>query len=98
MLDFSENSVLKVYHGGAIHLIPVKSIRTVQIDGEQTMSYDGDFFISATITLQDGTRKIASGGSDANLCFISINNSIAGKAADGVFTIPISEVTSLEVH
>lgn len=97
-IDFEEDSVLKVYHGGAIHLIPAKSIKTVQFTDEETMTYDGEFYISATVILQDGTRKAASGRSGKDYCFVSVNNALTGKSADGDFTVPVSEIITIEVH
>ncbi|KMQ50501.1 hypothetical protein CHISP_2619 [Chitinispirillum alkaliphilum] len=96
-MQLAGDPALKVYHGGALHLIPLESIKTLEIDGEESMNYGGEFFMSASITLKDGTRKVASGRNSDKRSFVSVNNTITGKSSNGVYSISVDNIIRLEV-
>jgi hypothetical protein len=97
-IKLAEYPALKVYYGGALSEIPLKSIKELDIDHSIVTQYEDELYFGARIVLKDGTAILPSQKNSKFLPFVSIQNSISGKRGDEKVTIGLKDVTKIEIE
>lgn len=97
-IKLSEYPALKVYYGGALSEIPLKSIHELNIDHTIVIQYDDELYYGAQIVLKDGTAILPSQKNSKFLPFVSIQNSIAGKRGNEKFKIGLKDVSKIAIE
>ncbi|HEX2955242.1 MAG TPA: hypothetical protein VHO70_00315 [Chitinispirillaceae bacterium] len=88
---------LKVYYGGALSEIPLKSIKELNIDHSLVVQYEDELYFGARIVLKDGTAIQPSQKESKLLPFVSIQNTISGKRGSEKFSIGLKDVSRIEI-
>ena len=89
---------IRIYHGGAIRELPLKSLRMIDIDGTETLTHENEFFLSATIELKDGRRIASTGKRGDNRSFVSVNNTLAGESGGGYYSLSLDNLRQLIIR
>lgn len=89
-----ENPYLKVYHGGAVREIPLKSINSVIIDPSSSKTIENELFCSGEVVLVNG-GKITAPGENKTAVFISVQNTLVGKNKGERFKIGLENVSRI---
>lgn len=97
-VKLSEYPALKVYYGGALSEIPLKSIHELNIDHTVVTQYEDELFYGAHIVLKDGTAILPSQKNSKFLPFVSIQNSISGKRGNETFRIGLKDVSRIVIE
>lgn len=97
-IKLSEYPALKVYYGGALSEIPLKSIHELDIDHSVVVQYEDELYFGARIVLKDGTAILPSQKNSKNLPYVSIQNSIFGKRGNEKFQIGLKDVSRIEIE
>jgi hypothetical protein len=97
-VKLSEYPALKVYYGGALSEIPLKSIHELNIDHTIVLQYEDELYYGAQIVLKDGTAILPSQKNSKFLPYISIQNSISGKRGNEKFKIGLKDVSKIAIE
>jgi hypothetical protein len=97
-MKLDEFPALKVFFGGAVSEIPLKSIQELVIDHSNMIQYEDELYYSARIVLKDGTTISPNQKSSNYLSFISVQNTISGKRGYESFKIGLQDVERIEIH
>jgi hypothetical protein len=97
-MKLSEYPALKVYYGGALSEIPLKSIRELDIDHSAVVQYEDELYFGARIVLNDGTAILPLQKNSKSLPYVSIQNSLSGKRGNEKFTIGLKDVSKVKIE
>lgn len=97
-MKLDEFPALKVFFGGAVSEIPLKSIKELVIDHSNMIQYEDELYYSARIVLKDGTTISPNQKSSNYLSFISVQNTISGKRGYESFKIGLQDVERIEIQ
>jgi hypothetical protein len=97
-VKLNENPSLKVYYGGALSEIPLKSIHELYIDHTMVIQYEDELYYGARIVLKDGTSILPSEKNSKDQPFVSIQNSISGKRGKEKFKICLKDVSRIAIE
>lgn len=97
-MRLDEFPALKVYYGGVLSEIPLKSLQELVIDHSNVIQYEDELYYGARIVLKGGT-SIQSNQKDSKfLPFVSVQNTITGKHNSESFKIGLQDVSRIEIH
>ncbi len=96
-VKLNEYPALKVYYGGALSEIPLKSIHELNIDHTMVIQYEDELYYGARIVLKDGTAILPSEKNSNYQPFVSIQNSISGKRGSETFRIDLKDVSRIAI-
>jgi hypothetical protein len=97
-VKLSEYPALKVYYGGALSEIPLKSIHELNIDHTMVVQFEDELYYGAQIVLNDGTAILPSQKNSKFQPFVSIQNSISGKRGNETFKIGLKDVSRIQIE
>jgi hypothetical protein len=97
-MKLNDYPALKVYYGGALSEIPLKSIHEIDIDHSAVVQYEDELFFGARIVLKDGTAILSSQKNSKSLPYVSIQNTLSGKRGNEKFTIGLQDVSKIEIE
>lgn len=97
-VKLNEHPSLKVYYGGALSEIPLKSIQEINIDHTMVIQYEDELYYGARIVLKDGTSILPSEKNSKDQPFVSIQNSISGKRGNEKFKICLKDVSRIAIE
>jgi hypothetical protein len=96
-IKLNEFPALKVYYGGAICEIPLKSLQELVIDHSNVIQYDDELYFGAKIVLKNG-MSIKSNQNDSKfLPYVSVQNTIIGRHNSETFQIGLQDVARIEI-
>jgi len=95
-MHLEENPCLKVYHGGAVREIPLKSISSVSIDPSNSKTIEDELFYSGEVVLVNGGR-ITPQNDNKTTVFISVQNILTGKNNGQSFKIGLENVSRITI-
>ncbi len=98
-LRLENGSRVKVHHGGATRMIPLRLINTITIDPLTTVSIENGLFFGADITLKDGTslQSFDKDATDLTKTFISVQDAVIGKNDRDRIFIRLHDVSRITI-
>jgi hypothetical protein len=96
-MHLEENPCLKIYHGGAVREIPLKSISSVSIDPSSSKTIENELFYSGEVILVNGGR-ITSQKENKAAVFVSVQNMLVGTNKGESFKIGLENVSRIMIN
>lgn len=102
-LKTSDGNSIVILQGAALHKLPLKEIRSIELYADDMETREGKIFYRAEIVLANGDILPAKARDrrDKELepkAFVSIDTELVGRSHDGAVRIPLTKVHSLEIE
>jgi uncharacterized protein (AIM24 family) len=107
--DFNRNTVsvlkmkidgsgkLKIYDGNAVQEVGLKKIKSVMIENDITITYNGELYYRAEVSFKDGTT-IGSLKDRSKKVYVAVDRYLVGESHEGNYRILLTNVSRLEIQ